>query len=176
MLSVILIGIRFCKSGPRDPKWNLLTYPVIDMTELGTWPLQLRAQVGFYRMGSYEHWQKPAFWNVNNFWLWPCCSLGYWVWASISWAATIQNRDSYLIPSSISGCRFCLRCFKLWGLIGRDPWGIRWQLLIVGIWGTSLVVQWLRLCLCLGSIPGCGTRSHMLQLRPSVVKQINKNK
>ena len=44
--------------------------------------------------------------------------------------------------------------------------------------GTSLVVQWLRLhasnAESLGSIPGQGTRSHMLQLRPSVNKQINK--
>ena len=35
--------------------------------------------------------------------------------------------------------------------------------------GTSLVVKWLRLCTPkaggLGSIPGQGTRSHMLQLR-----------
>ena len=34
---------------------------------------------------------------------------------------------------------------------------------------TSLVVQWLRLCVlnagCQGFIPGQGTRSHMLQLR-----------
>ena len=40
--------------------------------------------------------------------------------------------------------------------------------------GTSLVVQWLRLCAPkagdLGSIPSQGTRSHMLQIRPSVVK------
>ena len=39
------------------------------MTKLGTWTLQLKAQVGFYLMGSYELWQKPAFRNVNNFWL-----------------------------------------------------------------------------------------------------------
>ena len=36
-------------------------------------------------------------------------------------------------------------------------------------WGTSLVVQWLRLCApnagAVGLIPGQGTRSHMLQLR-----------
>ena len=35
--------------------------------------------------------------------------------------------------------------------------------------GISLVVQWLRLCIpnagSLGSIPGQGTRSHMLQLK-----------
>ena len=40
--------------------------------------------------------------------------------------------------------------------------------------GTSLVIQWLRLCAPngrgLGSIPGQGTRSHMLQLRPSAAK------
>ena len=45
--------------------------------------------------------------------------------------------------------------------------------------GTSLVVQWLRLHAPnaggLGSIPGQGTRSHMLQLRPCADK-INKNK
>ena len=51
--------------------------------------------------------------------------------------------------------------------------------------GTSLVVQWLRLCApsagTLGSIPGQGTRSHMLQLkeivhlaiRPGAAKYIN---
>ena len=41
--------------------------------------------------------------------------------------------------------------------------------------GTSLVVQWLRLCAAngegTGSIPGQGTRSHMLQLRPSAAKK-----
>ena len=40
--------------------------------------------------------------------------------------------------------------------------------------GTSLVVQWLRLHAPnaggLGSIPGQGTKSHMLQLIPSVAK------
>ena len=40
--------------------------------------------------------------------------------------------------------------------------------------GTSLVVQWLRLCAPnaggLGLIPGQRTRSHMLQLRPSTAK------
>ena len=40
--------------------------------------------------------------------------------------------------------------------------------------GTSLVVQWLRLCAPnaggLGSIPGQGARSHMQQLRPSAAK------
>jgi len=38
-------------------------------------------------------------------------------------------------------------------------------------WGTSLVVQWLRLHTAnaggLGLIPGQGTRSHMLQLKNS---------
>ena len=40
--------------------------------------------------------------------------------------------------------------------------------------GTSLVVQWLRLCTSNaggpGSIPGQGTRSYMLQLRPGAPK------
>ena len=40
--------------------------------------------------------------------------------------------------------------------------------------GTALVVQWLRLRALsaegLGSIPGQGTRSHVLQLKPSVAK------
>ena len=40
--------------------------------------------------------------------------------------------------------------------------------------GTSLVVRWLSLCGPnaggLGSIPGQGTRSHILQLRPSAAK------
>ena len=40
--------------------------------------------------------------------------------------------------------------------------------------GTPLMVQWLRLCAPnaegLGSIPGQGTRSYMLQLRSSAVK------
>ena len=40
--------------------------------------------------------------------------------------------------------------------------------------GTSLVVQWLRLCApntgSPGLIPGQGTRSHMPQPRPSTVK------
>ena len=43
-----------------------------------------------------------------------------------------------------------------------------------GIMGSSLVVQWLRLLTPtargLGSIPGQGTRSHMLQLKPSIAK------
>ena len=43
--------------------------------------------------------------------------------------------------------------------------------------GTSLVVQWLRLCASnawgLGSIPGWGTRSSMEQLRPGTAKWIN---
>ena len=42
------------------------------------------------------------------------------------------------------------------------------------LFGTSLVVQWLRLCAPnsggLGSIPGQGARSHMQQLRPSAAK------
>ena len=40
--------------------------------------------------------------------------------------------------------------------------------------GTSLAVQWLRVCTPnagdLGSIPGQGTRSHIPQLRPGVAK------
>ena len=40
--------------------------------------------------------------------------------------------------------------------------------------GTSLVVQWLRLCPLnargLGAIPGEGTRSHVLQLRVNMPK------
>ena len=40
--------------------------------------------------------------------------------------------------------------------------------------GTSLVVQWLRLLTSnaggMASIPGQGTRSHMLQLRPSATR------
>ena len=43
-----------------------------------------------------------------------------------------------------------------------------------GIMGSSLVVQWLRLLAPTargpGSIPGQGTRSHMLQLKPSIAK------
>ena len=43
-----------------------------------------------------------------------------------------------------------------------------------GIMWSSLVVQWLRLLALtargLGSIPGQGTRSHMLQLKPSIAK------
>ena len=39
---------------------------------------------------------------------------------------------------------------------------------------TSLVVHWLRLCFpiagSLGSIPGQGTRSYVLQLRPDMAK------
>ena len=41
--------------------------------------------------------------------------------------------------------------------------------------GTSLVVQWLRLCIPnaggLGSIPGQGTRSHMPQLKVCILQQ-----
>ena len=41
--------------------------------------------------------------------------------------------------------------------------------------GTSLVVQWLRLCAAsaggLGSIPGQGTRSHMPQLSATKLKK-----
>ena len=50
------------------------------------------------------------------------------------------------------------------------------------ILGTSSVVQWLRLSAPNaggpGSIPGQGTRSHMLQLRPGAAKSISikKNK
>ena len=44
--------------------------------------------------------------------------------------------------------------------------------------GTSLVVQWLRLhtpnAEGPGSIPGQGTRSHMLQLRPGTAKKKKK--
>ena len=40
--------------------------------------------------------------------------------------------------------------------------------------GTSLVAQWLRLCApkvgAPGSIPGQGTRSHMLQVRSGAAK------
>ena len=45
------------------------------------------------------------------------------------------------------------------------------------IQGTSLVVQWLRLCTPkaegLGLIPGQGTRSHIAQLRPGTNKEMN---
>ena len=45
--------------------------------------------------------------------------------------------------------------------------------------GTSLVVQWLRLCAPsaggLGWIPGQGTRTHTLPLRPTGAKQIKIN-
>ena len=48
------------------------------------------------------------------------------------------------------------------------------------ITGTSLVVQWLRIHILNtrdpGSVPDLGIRSCMLQLRPSTVKKINKNK
>ena len=62
-------------------------------------------------------------------------------------------------------------------LLGKDSWFymqlILWLSLCLShylrFWGTSLVVQWLRLCVCNaegpGSIPGQGTRSHRLQLR-----------
>ena len=44
--------------------------------------------------------------------------------------------------------------------------------------GTSLGVQWLRLCTSkeggLGMIPGLGTRSHMLQLDSSMPQGISK--
>ena len=46
--------------------------------------------------------------------------------------------------------------------------------------GTSLVVQWLRLCAPvsggLGSIPGQGTRSHVPQIRPGAAKKISLQK
>ena len=42
----------------------------------------------------------------------------------------------------------------------------------LGLGGTSLMVQWLRLCApntgALGLIPGQGARSHMPQLRPTI--------
>ena len=42
------------------------------------------------------------------------------------------------------------------------------------IWGTSLAVQWLRLCAPNaggpGLIPGQGPGSHLLQLRPGTAK------
>ena len=44
--------------------------------------------------------------------------------------------------------------------------------------GTSPVVQWLRLHIPnagLGSIPGRGTRSHKLQIRPGAAKKYNKS-
>ena len=44
-------------------------------------------------------------------------------------------------------------------------------------WGTSVVVQWLRLCTAnaegLGLIPGQGARSHILRLQPGTAKEIN---
>ena len=47
-------------------------------------------------------------------------------------------------------------------------------LLFKNVFGTPLVAQWLRRHIPsagdLGSIPGWGTRSHMLQLRPSTTK------
>ena len=47
------------------------------------------------------------------------------------------------------------------------------------MWGTSLVVQWLRLSTPSaggpGLIPGQGTRSHMPQLRPSIAQEIKIN-
>ena len=46
--------------------------------------------------------------------------------------------------------------------------------------GTSLGVQWLRLCPPnagdLGSFPGQGTRSHVPQPRPGTVKEVNESK
>ena len=47
------------------------------------------------------------------------------------------------------------------------------------MWGTSLVVQWLRLSTPSaggpGLIPGQGTRPHMPQLRPSIAQEIKIN-
>ena len=47
------------------------------------------------------------------------------------------------------------------------------------MWGTSLVVKWLRLSTPNaggpGLIPGQGTRSHMPQLRPSIAQEIKIN-
>ena len=46
----------------------------------------------------------------------------------------------------------------------------------LGLGGTSLMVQWLRLCApnagALGSIPGQGVRSHMPQLRPTIANKL----
>ena len=41
-----------------------------------------------------------------------------------------------------------------------------------GTMGSSLVVQWLRLLAPTARVPGQGTRSHMLQLKPSIAKYI----
>ena len=55
-----------------------------------------------------------------------------------------------------------------------------WQAIKTRGWGTSLVVQWLRLhppdAEDLGSIPGQRTRSHMPQLRPMTAKKKKKKK
>ena len=51
-------------------------------------------------------------------------------------------------------------------------------IILFKVTGTSLVVQWLRLCAPnaggLGTIPGQGTGSHMQQLRHSAAKEMNK--
>ena len=57
--------------------------------------------------------------------------------------------------------------------VREGPWGA-----IQAKWGTSWVVQGLRRRTPnaggSGSIPGQGTRSHMLQLRATTAKQINR--
>ena len=76
-----------------------------------------------------------------------------------AWWGSLQNRAGELPGEN-------------WGLEGFSCIGKDFQ-------GTSLVLQWLRLHAPnaggLGSTPGQGTRSHMLQLRPCADK-INKNK
>ena len=57
--------------------------------------------------------------------------------------------------------------------VREGPWGA-----IQAKWGTFWVVQWLRLRTPnaggSGSIPGQGTRSHMMQLRATAAEQINR--
>ena len=108
-------------------------------------------------------------------------------WAGLcplSWAATVKRELTPYLYTSVSWdteapCWFHMR--TPWTNHSRYSDGIlelaksehlsRGLNLLFeeGVWGTSLVVQWLRLCTpnagALGLIPGQGTRSHMLQLR-----------
>ena len=105
-------------------------------------------------------------------------SLGYGGDAFLTWVVVTQVIYLFYTHTHICICVSCFSCVQLfvilWTVVQQNPLSMRILQARILEWGTSLVVQWLRLCAPNAGdpslIPGQGTRSHMPQLRPGAAK------
>ena len=109
------------------------------------------------------------------------CGLSRCLLGSRAWAQYLRDTGLVVlwhVGSSLTRNWTCVSCIDRRILYHRVTREVVLLLLSTHstniFWGTSLVAQWLRLCPPnaggLGSIPGWGTRSHMLQLGPGTAK------